>query len=208
MDGRHIDSLGRRLRKSERTNEHCDFSSSRQWSSFCKVAWPQASSPHFLIAALLCLFPPFLDYYGFAIDHIEFVFGDTLLIFGAYLLKRGTLLSVFTSSLLYELSLAVYGPKISFVSFTAISSIILRATEANPSNTTTKNGSMLRELLVPALLSSSGNDNLLDNLQALGTIFSRNPHSHQQFRGSDPRIFKIILNYSKFEVIDSIVLIH
>jgi hypothetical protein len=104
----------------------------------------------FLIAALLCLFPPFLDYYGFAIDHIAFVFGDTLCIFGAYLLKRGTLLSVLTSSLLYGLSLAVYGPKISFVSFTAISSIILRATEANPSNTTIKNGQMLKELLVPA----------------------------------------------------------
>ena len=45
----------------------------------------------FLIAALLCLFPPFLDYYGFPRDNINFVFGDTLCILGAYLLKRGTL---------------------------------------------------------------------------------------------------------------------
>jgi len=105
----------------------------------------------FLIAALLCLFPPFLDYYGFPRDNINFVFGDTLCILGAYLLKRGTLKTALASSLLYGLSLSIYQPKIALVALTAIGSIILRATEENPCKKTIKIRQMLKELFLPTL---------------------------------------------------------
>jgi len=105
----------------------------------------------FLIAALLCIFPAFLDYYGFAVDHISFVVGDSLCIAGAYLLRRGTLMSTFGSSILYSLSLAIYGPKIALVSFTAISSFILRATEDSPCTPPNKTREILKEILLPVL---------------------------------------------------------
>ena len=83
-----------------------------------------------IIAALLCLFPAFLDYYGFAVDHISFVAGDTLCILGGYLLKQNKIAPALGSSALYALSLAIYGPKISLVSFTAIAAVVLQVTES------------------------------------------------------------------------------
>jgi len=105
----------------------------------------------FLIAALLCLFPPFLDYYGFPRDNFNFVFGDTLCILGAYLLKRGTLVSALSSSLLYGLSLSIYQPKIALITLTAIGCIILRATEESPPEKTIKQRQILKEFSLPTL---------------------------------------------------------
>jgi hypothetical protein len=105
----------------------------------------------FLIAALLCLFPPFLDYYGFPRDNFNFVFGDTLCILGAYLLKRGTLISALSSSLFYWLSLSIYQPKIALVALTAIGCIILRATEENTGKRTIGNWQLLKEFSLPSL---------------------------------------------------------
>jgi hypothetical protein len=103
----------------------------------------------FLIAALLCIFPAFLDYYGFAVDHISFVVGDSLCIGGAYLLRLGTLMSAFGSSILYGLSLAIYGPKIALVSFTAVSSFVLRATEDSSFSPHTRAWGILKEIMLP-----------------------------------------------------------
>jgi hypothetical protein len=105
----------------------------------------------FLIAAVLCLFPPFLDYYGFAIDVINFTLGDTFCILGAYLLRRETIITTLSSSLLYGLSLSIYQPKIALVALTAIGSIILQATEENPDKKTLKNWQILKYFWLPSL---------------------------------------------------------
>jgi hypothetical protein len=155
----------------------------------------------FLVAALLCLFPPFLDYYGFPLGNINFVLGDTLCILGAYLLRRGTLRSALSSSLLYGLSLSIYQPKIALVFFTAIGSIILRATEEHPCNETIKNSHLPKELFLPTLsitvaviiywlsyklsaLNSNGNYVHINNLQEMVSELSRTyPKTIKYFSG-------------------------
>ena len=156
----------------------------------------------FLIAALLCLFPPFLDYYGFAIDEINFALGDTLCILGAYLLKRGTLKTALASSLLYGLSLSIYQPKIALVALTAIGSIILRATEENPCKKTIKIRQILKELFLPTLsittaaiiywlsyrfsaINSYGNYTRINNLEEIITELPRTYSKTIQYFSGD-----------------------
>lgn len=40
------------------------------------------------VAGVLCMFPAFLDYYSFSIDHLSFVLGDTFALLGAWNLMR------------------------------------------------------------------------------------------------------------------------
>lgn len=70
-----------------------------------------------LVAALLCLYPAFLDYYSFNIDHVTFVLGDTLALLGlrAALLHPDLLRGVGRPALYFMLSLACYQPKVALV---------------------------------------------------------------------------------------------
>lgn len=70
----------------------------------------------FLAGLFLCLYPAFLDYYSFSIDHLTFCIGDTLVLAGAMLIRfRPGLRSAAAATVLFSLSLAAYQPKLSLV---------------------------------------------------------------------------------------------
>ena len=81
----------------------------------------------FLVAGILYLYPAFLDYYSFIADHISFVVGDTLVLFGGLAwvkLERAERRLIF-SSLFYFLALATYAPKIALISLFILLNLIL-----------------------------------------------------------------------------------
>lgn len=74
-----------------------------------------------LVAGSVCFYPAFLDYYSFSVDHLTFVLGDTIALFGAYILLKSkkNLIRIGGGSILFMLSIAAYGPKIAMVGFLA-----------------------------------------------------------------------------------------
>lgn len=70
-----------------------------------------------MAAALLCLYPAFLDYYVFNIDHLTFVLGDTLALLGlrAALQNPPSLRALGRPALFFMLAIACYQPKIALV---------------------------------------------------------------------------------------------
>lgn len=72
----------------------------------------------FIIAAILCLYPAFLDYYSFVADHISFVIGDFLVLLGslAWVRRRRVIARLAWTSFFYSLALATYAPKIALIS--------------------------------------------------------------------------------------------
>ena len=81
----------------------------------------------FLVAAILCLSPAFLDHYSFAIDHTSSVIGDSFVILGAWAWVWGRRLGprVVLASLFYFLALGIYAPKIMLISVFTLFSLIL-----------------------------------------------------------------------------------
>lgn len=81
----------------------------------------------FCIAAVLCLYPAFLDYYAFAADHLTFVLGDSLALLGAisFIKKQVLWERIAGAALFWLLAIACYQPKISLVSFLASGTLLL-----------------------------------------------------------------------------------
>ena len=71
----------------------------------------------FLAAACVCLYPAFLDYYSFGMDHITFAIGDTFALLGILVWKMGgrSVRDAGISGLLFVLALASYQPKIALI---------------------------------------------------------------------------------------------
>jgi hypothetical protein len=83
-----------------------------------------------LLAALLCLYPAFLDYYSFSVDHLTFVLGDTLPLLGAtaWVRARRPAVRVACAAACFAASLAVYQPKLGLIALLAGGALILRVT--------------------------------------------------------------------------------
>ncbi len=108
-----------------------------------------------LITLLLCFFPTFLDYYGFAVDHISFVLGDTLCIAAVIWLRRRTPVAIVGAGICYACSLSIYGPKIALISFLAIASLVLGITDGRRPGAKGRGLVLIRELvfaLLPVLI--------------------------------------------------------
>jgi hypothetical protein len=82
-----------------------------------RVAGLRDLLPMVLCGALYCLYPAFLDYFGFQIDHVGFVLGDTLVLLGAlgFIHLQGSWQRVVLPALAYTGALAIYQPKVSLV---------------------------------------------------------------------------------------------
>ncbi len=94
------------------------------WAEFLGIEGKVAST---MVAALLCVYPAFLDYYSFAIDHFTFVIGDTLAILGALSILRGTRIHHFgRAAVFYFLCIGCYQPKIALVGLGAVLALVLR----------------------------------------------------------------------------------
>jgi hypothetical protein len=80
-----------------------------------------------LLASVLCLYPAFLDYYSFSIDHVTFVLGDTLVLLGArnFLQSRSIWGRAGGTSLLFLLAIAAYQPKVALVGFMGLGALLL-----------------------------------------------------------------------------------
>jgi len=85
------------------------------------------STTQFLLAAVLCLWPLFPDYYSFSSHHITFVFGDTLCLLAALIWLRSSpgVLRIAVPAILNLLSIAAYGPKVSLVLFLSSGAFLL-----------------------------------------------------------------------------------
>ncbi len=81
----------------------------------------------FLAAAFLCLYPAFLDYYSFAMDHITLVIGDTFTLLGICYWKRmgHSARNAAVSGLLFVLALACYQPKIGLIGLLCVTYLAL-----------------------------------------------------------------------------------
>lgn len=115
----------------------------------------------FCIAAVLCMYPAFLDYYSFSIDHVTFVLGDTLALTGAFcfLKCRKVWTRIGGSALFFLMSIAAYQPKVSLVSFLACSALLLRllkTAEPKPANFSMRDAIFDALSLVVAVVVSLG----------------------------------------------------
>lgn len=86
------------------------------------------------VAGVLCMFPAFLDYYSFSIDHLSFVLGDTFALLGAWNLIRAKTYwgRVIGGAFFFLLEIAAYQPKIGVVSFLACGVVLLQLTQDRP----------------------------------------------------------------------------
>jgi Glucosyl transferase GtrII len=88
-----------------------------------------------LVAAFLCLYPAFLDYYSFSVDHITFVIGDTLALSGITLCKDRphSVKNAVVCSIFFVLSLASYQPKIALISLLCLLYLLTKIVDAGNS---------------------------------------------------------------------------
>jgi Glucosyl transferase GtrII len=80
-----------------------------------------------LAAAFLCLYPAFLDYYCFAMEHIDFVEGDTFALIGILYWKNvpHSLKTGVVSGLLFVLTLAGHQPKIALIGLLCLCYLVM-----------------------------------------------------------------------------------
>ncbi len=104
-----------------------------------------------LLASVLCLYPLFLDYYSFAVDHLSFVLGDTLCLLGAliWLKAKRTRMRITGSAALFAVAIGIYGPKVSLVSLLLLACLMLRLTEEKGTHNATHASSVRLEALLP-----------------------------------------------------------
>jgi len=79
------------------------------------------------VAALLCLYPAFLDYYSFVADQLSFVVGDHFAILGVLVFvgSRRSWLRVMGAAFFFLLAIACHQPRIALVSFLAAGAVLL-----------------------------------------------------------------------------------
>jgi len=79
------------------------------------------------VAALLCLYPAFLNYYSFVADQLSFVVGDHFAILGilVFVRSRPSWLRVMGAAFFFLLAIACHQPRIALVSFLAAGAVLL-----------------------------------------------------------------------------------
>ena len=79
------------------------------------------------VAALLSLYPAFLDYYSFVADQLTFVLGDHFVILGilVFVRSRPSLVRVMGAAFFFLLAIACHQPRIALVSFLAAGAVLL-----------------------------------------------------------------------------------
>ena len=79
------------------------------------------------VAALLCLYPAFLDYYSFVADQLSFVVGDHFAILGILLFVRSrpSLVRIMGAAFFFLLAIACHQPRIALISFLAAAVVLL-----------------------------------------------------------------------------------
>lgn len=108
----------------------------------------QRRGRRFLLAALLCLFPAFIDFYSYSAGHLNLVVGDTFALLAALALLRGPL---FFSRLVlptcgFVASLASYQPNLALVGLLVAAVALLRVTRTAPEEAGPRPAEVLREL--------------------------------------------------------------
>lgn len=69
-----------------------------------------------LVTMIFCFHPAVLDYYGWTADHLNFVFGDTLVLLGFSAIDRTkSLQGFFAGTLSFVLAIATYQPKLALI---------------------------------------------------------------------------------------------
>lgn len=101
---------------------------------FASLLGVQRGLSQFVLAALICLHPAFLDYYSFAADHISFVLGDSCALLAAWCLLRGSRPArrLLGAVLFNVLALGLYGPKIALVLLLTLLVLLQRLAETPP----------------------------------------------------------------------------
>ena len=106
-----------------------------------------------LAGLVLCLYPAFLDYYSFSIDHLTFCIGDTLVLAGASLLRfHPNLRSAAAATVLFSLSLAAYQPKLSLILLMLAILEILRCTDLDPRRPPERVATLVRSMAASLLI--------------------------------------------------------
>jgi hypothetical protein len=83
----------------------------------------------FLVGAALCLYPAFLDYYSFAMDHITFTLGDMFVLVAMLFCKRApSVKQALLCCLLFVLALACHQSKIGLMGFGCICYVAMHIT--------------------------------------------------------------------------------
>lgn len=108
----------------------------------------------FLIAAVLCLFPHFLDYYSFSIDILPFCLGDVFAVLGTTIfLSKGTALQrAVGSTFFYWLAISTYQPKIALVGLLSIIALVVKSGGVGDDDETTPKASGCRTLIDEVVL--------------------------------------------------------
>jgi hypothetical protein len=108
----------------------------------------QRRAQRFLLAALLCLYPAFIDYYAFSVEHLTFVLGDTFAILAALALVRGapSPARLVLSACGFTLSIACYQPKLGLVALLVASVALLRLARPSPGEAPPRAAAVFREL--------------------------------------------------------------
>jgi hypothetical protein len=88
-----------------------------------------------ILGIIFCLYPSFLDYFGFAIDHVSFIVGDTLILIGclAFIHLRSPWQRVVFPSIAYTCALAIYQPKLSLILCASIIGLLAVWVQHRPS---------------------------------------------------------------------------
>lgn len=169
----------------------------------------------FLATAFLCLYPAFLDYYSFSMDHLTFALGDTLAI-AAILICRERSHTALNTSLsvgLFVLALASYQPKIALMALLCLCHLIARAASHSRTPAPHYTTDLLRETgyiaavfvasviayWVSAKLTMSEGGSQRANLNSVATMLSAYLNSYRECadyytRGTDylPAILRLL----------------
>ena len=115
---------------------------------FADFVGEQRRAQRFLLAALLCLFPAFIDFYSYSAGHLNLVVGNTVALLSALALVRGPLspsrLLLATSG--FVVSLASYQPNLGLVGLLVASVAVLRLTRTESGEAPPRPADVFREL--------------------------------------------------------------
>jgi hypothetical protein len=106
--------------------------------------------PRFLLAALLCLYPPFIDFYAFTVEHLTFTLGTSFALVAALALARSrpSVPRLLLAAVGFGASIACYQPNLGLVALLAIAVTLLRLARSTPGEPPPRPAAILRELAV------------------------------------------------------------
>jgi len=102
----------------------------------------------FLLAALLCLYPAFIDFYSFSGEHLTFVLGNAFALLAALALVRGppSPVRLILAACGFAASIASYQPNPGLVALLLTSVALLRLTRTAPEEARPRPAGVLREM--------------------------------------------------------------